>query len=195
MIVGQEGRRPKWRGRLRLIDTVAGVARGEGRREGGGGRRRREGRKRGIGGWTARGVPLAMLGRVEMRREGEIDTSKGGSLFNLGARSLRTARHMYGSLLVYSMTLSSAPCPFTPPHPLSLPSPPCLQKEAESATTTCPLTVPETSRGPSGPAVPLTLMSVSFPFQTFHGFSVVYQIIISFVGPRAARRRAGGRKC
>ena len=59
-----------------------------------------------------------------------------------------------------AMQLSSAPCPFIPPHPLSFPSPQCLQKEAENATTTCPLIVLGMSREPSGPAVPPILMSV-----------------------------------
>ena len=36
-----------------------------------------------------------------------------------------------------------------------------LRKADENATTTCPLTVLETSRGPPGPAVPLISMSVS----------------------------------
>jgi hypothetical protein len=170
MIVGQEGG-GEWASKL--IETVAGVVRGW--RGGGGGKSESEERVRERQrGSEAVGVPLARLGRVEKRREERStrlkaanDDSVSLSLFNLGARSLRTARHMYGSLLVYSMTLSSAPCPFTPPHPLSLPSPPCLQKEAENVMTTCPLTVLETSRGLSGPAVPLTLMSVSFAlFQT-----------------------------
>ena len=59
------------------------------------------------------------------------------------------------------MKLSSAPCPFIPPYPLPLPSPPCLRKEAENATITCPLIVLEMSSELSGPVVPLILMSVS----------------------------------
>jgi hypothetical protein len=71
MIVGQEGRGPKWwvgRGRLSLIEAVAGVARGEG----GGGNREQggegEGEERGLecDGQEGR----VRLGMLEMRREG-----------------------------------------------------------------------------------------------------------------------------
>lgn len=71
-----------------------------------------------------------------------------------------TGAHVTGSSSYIAMKLSSAPCPFIPPHPLSFPSPQCLRKEAENATTTCPPIVPGTSREPSGPAVPPISKSV-----------------------------------
>jgi hypothetical protein len=68
-----------------LIEAVAGVARGEGggRRKEGRGRKGRagegEGKGEGAGLDSVRaGKSLARFGRVEKRREEEIDASKGG---------------------------------------------------------------------------------------------------------------------
>jgi hypothetical protein len=84
MIVGQEGRAPKWwyRAWASKIDRSCSRCR-EGRRKEGRGRKGRAGEGEGKGEGAGldsvgAGKSLARFGRVEKRREEEIDASKGG---------------------------------------------------------------------------------------------------------------------
>ena len=86
------------------------------------------------------------------------DDSLHHPIFNLCARSLqwrRTHAHwslVYLSVIVYRVKPSTDPRPFTFP---------CLRKEVENATITCPLIALEMYSELSGHVAPLILMSVS----------------------------------